>query len=140
MLLAQLPRQGHYQTQAGGGQWMPQRDRTTTAVKPLAIQLQRLSHCKHLSALRLVDFEQGDIVLGQAAALQQQLDRRHRADPHELRRHTDHRSRQQVRQYRTRTHRGSADQCGRCAVHHRTAVAGGLHAISMNRLQPGQRG
>ena len=54
----------------------------------------------HLRAERLVDLEAVDVGELQAGALEHRLDRRHRADAHDLRRHADRRARDDARERR----------------------------------------
>lgn len=99
------------------------------------VQFQRLCHRQNLSSLRFIDFQPTDIAQRQPAALQQQADRRCWADAHELWRDTRYRAGQQMRQHRSRRLRSAAHQGCSGTIDDRTAVACGLHPISVNGAQ-----
>ncbi|MNQ80481.1 hypothetical protein D3C85_954630 [compost metagenome] len=138
-MLTQLSRQGQHQAQATGGQGVAECQRTTLDVQTRRVQLQLLRHCQDLGGLGFVDFKAVDPIQAQAAALQQQANRRCRTDAHELWRHPDHRAGPQQGQRCIPTGRSAPDQGRRRAIDHRTTVAGGLHPAFVHGAQPGQR-
>ncbi|MNH26801.1 hypothetical protein D3C79_868750 [compost metagenome] len=119
---------------------MTQGDGAAVSIQSFRLQFQGVGDCQHLGCLGFVDFEAINLFQAQTAALQQQLNGRHRADAHGLRRYAHGGGHQQPRQWRARTGRETTDQRRRGTIHHRTAVAGGLHTASVNRRQPRQGG
>ena len=85
----QLARERDREAQAGRAERMTDRDRAAIYVELVLIEAEFARAGHHLRAEGLVDLDAVDIGQFQAGAFEHRLDRRHRADPHNFRRHAD---------------------------------------------------
>src|SRR5215470_1609088 len=115
---------------AGGAQGVPDRDRAAVDVE-LALVETELARAGHdLCSERLVDLEAVDVGELQAGALEHGLDRRHRADAHDFRRHADRSAGHDARERSLAGGLdviGGSDQRRRRAVDDGGGIAAGLH-------------
>ena len=110
---------------------MADRDRAAVHVELVLVEVERARAGHHLRAERLVDLEAVDVGERQPGLLDCRLDRRHRADAHDLGRHAGRRARDEARERRLAlllriTCRG--DERRRRAIDDGRRIAAGLHA------------
>src|SRR4029077_18037844 len=127
----QLARQGHGEAHAGRAERMADRDCAAVDVELVLVEIERTRAGHHLRTERLVDLEAGDVGYCQAGLLQHRVDRRHRADAHDLGRDARHSARDPARERRfavlLRVAAGGRKR-GRRAVDDRGGIAAGLRA------------
>ena len=124
---------------------MAQRNGAAVDVEFAQIQFQLAAHGQRLCALGFVDLETANLIQRHPGAFQQQANRRRRAYAHDLGRHAHHGAGHDARQrflavgpgpichVLARRHDGR-----RSGIDQGRAVATGLHAALVHRLEPGQ--